>query len=68
MTDVAKKRIPKPINPMGIRTYGEFVAKIAIASNTKIPKAAKKIPSTEYILVKLTLRLAKIQVLFGNSM
>jgi len=67
MTDVEKKRIPSPVNPMGIRTYGEFVARITIASNMKIPKPAKKIPSAEYTLVKLTLRLANIQVLLGNS-
>lgn len=32
----------------------------------KIPKEARKIPIAEKILLKLRLRLAKINVLFGN--
>jgi hypothetical protein len=61
-------RIPRAINGTAIRksASGAPLARKVRASAMKVPKAAKKIPIPEYILLKLRLRLAKINVLFGN--
>jgi hypothetical protein len=61
-------RIPKAINAAGKRKYdiAAPLPKKMSATETKIPKEAKKIPTPEYILLKLRLRLAKITALFGK--
>ena len=68
MTDVENISIPKAINAAGKRKYatGTLCPARMNAIDTKTPKAAKKIPTAEYILLKMRLRLAKITALFGN--